>query len=231
MDWTLIGLAIAPGVSIALYVYLRDKYEREPMRLLVKSFAAGFFVVIPAALIEMWLGNTFVLDDSNSSIAVRNFLFIGLTEELCKLFCLVVIAYPKPDFNEPFDGITYAVMVSMGFATAENIMYVLDGGLHVALIRIFTAVPAHASFSVLMGYFVGLAKFERTHERLYIFLGLFSATMFHGAYDFFLSIDSIELIALGSLVALIVGIRLSFKAMKILNEHSPFKYAKFIRQM
>ncbi|MEW6061010.1 MAG: PrsW family glutamic-type intramembrane protease [Bacteroidota bacterium] len=231
MDFTLIGLAIAPGVSIALYVYLRDKYEREPMKLLLQSFAAGFFVIIPAALIEMWLGNTFALEDSVASVAIRNFLFIGLTEEACKFLCLLAIAYPKPDFNEPFDGITYAVMVSMGFATSENMMYVFDGGLHVAMVRIFTAVPAHASFSVLMGYFVGLAKFERKHERLYLFLGLFSATIFHGAYDFFLSIDSIELIALGSLAALIVGIRLSFKAMRILNEHSPFKYAKLFRQM
>ncbi|MBI2429442.1 MAG: PrsW family intramembrane metalloprotease [Ignavibacteriales bacterium] len=229
MDYTLLGLAIAPGVAIALYVYLRDKYEKEPLALLLKSFFAGFFIIVPAALIEMWFKQTFVLSGSIASIALNNFIFIGLTEELCKFICLYLVAYPKPDFNEPFDGITYAVMVSMGFATSENILYVMDGGLHVAVMRIFTAVPAHASFSILMGYFVGLAKFKK-HDRIYLLLGLVAATLFHGAYDFFLSINNIELIAFGALISLVVGIRLSFKAMRILNENSPFKYSKLLRK-
>jgi RsiW-degrading membrane proteinase PrsW (M82 family) len=228
MNLTLLGLAIAPGAAIALYVYLRDKYEREPLKLLLQTFAAGFFVIIPAAMIEVWFSKVFLLGDTLQEIAVHNFIFVGLTEEVCKFLCLYVVAYAKPDFNEPFDGITYAVMVSMGFATSENIMYVLDGGLHVALIRIFTAVPAHASFSVFMGYFVGLSKFKK-HNRVFLFLGLLTAALFHGAYDFFLSIDSMELIALGALVTLIVGIRLSFRAMKILSENSPFRYARLLR--
>lgn len=228
MEITLLGLAIAPSVAIALYVYFRDKYEKEPLRLLLKTFFAGFFAVIPAAMIEVFLFNTFPVDDANFvHVAVNNFLFVGLTEELCKYVCLFTIAFSKPDFNEPFDGITYAVMVSMGFATSENIMYVADGGYAVALLRIFTAVPAHASFAVLMGYFVGLAKFRNRHTG-FLLLGLTTATLFHGAYDFFLSINNAELIVVGALVSLIVGIRFSFKAMKILNENSPFKYSTLI---
>lgn len=228
MELTLFSLAIAPGAAIALYVYFRDKYEREPLMLLLKTFFAGFIIVLPAALIEKSLFDLFPLDNSIVAQAViNNFFFIGLTEELCKYICLYGIAYTKTDFNEPFDGITYAVMVSMGFATSENIMYVMDGGLHVAVLRMFTAVPAHASFAILMGYFVGLAKFKN-HRTPFIFLGITIATLFHGAYDFFLSIDSIELIALGALISLIVGIRLSFKAMRILNENSPFRYSTII---
>lgn len=229
MDYTLLGIAIAPGSAIALYVYLRDKYEKEPLALLLKSFFAGFFVIVPAALIELWFKQTFALSESIASIALNNFVFIGLTEELSKFICLYVVAYSKPDFNEPFDGIVYAVMVSMGFATSENILYVMDGGLHVAVLRIFTAVPAHASFSMLMGYFVGLAKFKK-HGSRYLLLGVITAALFHGVYDFFLSINSVELIALGALISLIVGIRLSFKAMKILNENSPFRYSKFVKK-
>ncbi len=229
MDYTLLSLAIAPGVAIALYVYLRDKYEKEPLSLLLKSFFAGFVVIVPAAMIELWFKQTFVLSGSIGSIALNNFVFIGLTEELAKFICLYVVAYSKPDFNEPFDGITYAVMVSMGFATSENILYVMDGGLHVAIMRIFTAVPAHASFAMLMGYFVGLAKFKK-NARGYLFLGIVTATVFHGAYDFFLSIESMELVALGAFASLAMGIRLSFKAMRILNENSPFRYARLVRK-
>lgn len=227
MELTLLGLAVAPGVAIAMYVYFRDKYEKEPLNLLLKTFFAGFFVVIPAAMIEIWLDKSIPLGNSITGIGVRNFIFIGFTEEFCKYLCLLYIAYPKADFNEPFDGITYAVMVSMGFATSENIMYVMNGGLNVAIIRLFTAVPAHASFSALMGYFVGLAKFTN-NKPLYLIAGLLTATVFHGAYNFFLSIDNTELIALGALVSLVVGARLSLKAMRILNEHSPFKYSTIL---
>lgn len=228
MELTLFGLAIAPGAAIAVYVYFRDKYEKEPLSLLLKTFIAGVFSVIPAAMLEQMfftiipLQNTTVLNT-----AVNNFLFIGLTEELCKFLFLYTVAYSRADFNEPFDGIMYAVMVSMGFATAENLLYVMNGGVGVAVARIFTAVPAHASFAVLMGYFVGLAKFRNSRSP-YLLLGIGTATVFHGAYDFFLSIDSIELIALGALVSLVIGIILSFRAMKILNEHSPFRYSTII---
>jgi RsiW-degrading membrane proteinase PrsW (M82 family) len=230
MELNLLGLAIAPGVAISIYVYFRDRYEKEPLNLLVQSFLAGFIVVTIAAVIEVFYSYVFVLDDLNvAHAAINNFFFIGFTEEICKYYCLYKIAYTKPDFNEPFDGIVYAVMVSMGFATSENILYVMNGGVTVGLLRIFTAVPAHATFGVLMGYFVGLAKF-RKEPKPYLLLGIFTATIFHGAYDFFLSINNIELLALGALVSLIIGIIFSMRAMKILNEHSPFRYSTIIAQ-
>jgi protease PrsW len=225
MELNLLGLAIAPGVAISIYVYFRDRYEKEPLNLLVQSFLAGFIVVTIAAAIEVFYSYVFVLDDLNvAHAAINNFFFIGFTEEICKYYCLYKIAYTKPDFNEPFDGIVYAVMVSMGFASSENILYVMNGGVTVGLLRIFTAVPAHATFGVFMGYFVGLAKF-RKQPKPYLLLGVFTATIFHGAYDFFLSVNNIELLALGALVSLVVGIIFSMRAMKILNEHSPFRYS------
>lgn len=227
MELSLISLALAPGIAIAFFVYFRDKYEKEPMNLLLKTFFAGFFIIIPAALIEHWLADMVPVDQTLAFIAIQNFLFVGLTEEVCKYFCLYNIAYHKKDFNEPFDGIVYAVMVSMGFATSENLLYVAEGGMHVAVLRTFTAVPAHATFAVLMGYFVGLAKFKN-HYTPYLLYGLAAATIFHGAYDFFLSIHHIELIALGALVSLLLGVRLSFKAMRILNENSPFRYSTIL---
>ena len=228
MELTVFSLAVAPGAAIALYVYFRDKYEREPLSLLLKTFFAGFFIVIPAALIESILFQILPADNSNVINAmIRNFIFIGLTEEICKYYCLYSVAYSRPDFNEPFDGITYAVMVSMGFATAENIMYVLDGGFQVAVMRVFTAVPAHATFAVLMGYFVGLSKF-RNHHSPFLILGITIAVVFHGIYDFFLTIDNIEMITLGALVSLVIALRLSFKAMKILSENSPFRYSSIV---
>lgn len=228
METTLIGLAIAPGIAIMVYVYFRDKYEKEPLSLLLKAFIAGVAVVAPTAVCEQFLFSTFALGNGIlAHAAVNNYLFIGFTEEFWKFLALYLVAFRRPDFNEPFDGIMYAVMVSMGFATAENLLYVYNGGLEVAVARIFTAVPAHGTFAVLMGYFVGLAKFRKRHSP-YLTLGLLIAVLFHGTYDLFLSIHNMELIALGALVSLAIGIRLSFRAMRILNEHSPFRYSTIV---
>jgi RsiW-degrading membrane proteinase PrsW (M82 family) len=113
-------------------------------------------------------------------------------------------------------------MVSMGFAATENIFYVLEGGYQTALLRAFTAVPAHATFGVLMGYFMGKAKFAKNRIILNLF-GLFLAIVFHGTYDFFLFIDFIPGIWVGAFLSLFVGIMLSRKAIKKHQENSLFK--------
>ena len=113
-------------------------------------------------------------------------------------------------------------MVSMGFAATENIFYVLDGGYYTALARAFTAVPAHATFGILMGYFMGKSKFSKQSKRHNI-IGLLLAILFHGAYDFFLFIDFIPGIWIGAFISLGIGILLSRKAIKIHQENSHFK--------
>ena len=77
---------------------------------------------------------------------------------------LLWYAYRKKEFDEPFDGIVYAVMVGMGFATVENISYVSQYGLMTGIMRLFMAVPAHASFAIIMGYFMGKARFSAKKE-------------------------------------------------------------------
>ena len=131
-------------------------------------------------------------------------------------------AQTNKEFNEPFDGIVYAVMVSMGFAATENIFYVLEGGYQTALLRAFTAVPAHATFGILMGYYMGKAKFSNNKIVLNL-TGLLLAIIFHGAYDFFLFIEFIPGIWVGAFVSLFIGIFLSRKAIKRHQNNSHFK--------
>jgi RsiW-degrading membrane proteinase PrsW (M82 family) len=131
-------------------------------------------------------------------------------------------AQPKNAFNESFDGVVYAVMVSMGFAVTENIFYVFEGGMETAIARAFTAVPAHSTFGILMGYFMGKAKFSKNKTALN-FVGLLLAVIFHGAYDFFLFIPFVPGIWIGAFVSLIVGVFLSRKAIRIHQKNSYFK--------
>jgi RsiW-degrading membrane proteinase PrsW (M82 family) len=219
----LMALAIAPGLAIAIYVYWRDKFEREPLSLMVKCFAFGVLSILPAIILET-LGTKVFGTYSPENIlqtAFHAFVIVGLSEEWSKYIFLRGYAYRKPDFNEPYDGITYSVMVSMGFATLENIMYVADGGFGVAILRMFLSVPAHATFGVIMGYYVGLAKF-REHSLKLRLTGLFLAAAFHGAYDFCLFLNTVPVLILGALASLIVGVILSLKAIKHHAMFSPF---------
>ena len=113
-------------------------------------------------------------------------------------------------------------MVSMGFATVENIFYVASHGFTVAILRMFTAVPLHAVTGVMMGYFMGLAKFKKNNQPM-LFLGMLVPVLFHGSYDYFIFIRHYPYMILGALVSLIVGLVLSFKAIHLNLGRSPFK--------
>lgn len=222
---TLLLSAIAPVFIIVFYIYLKDKYEKEPKRLILYTFLLGAIVSVIITTILYLIFDLFLPLPDDFSVQqqfIKAFFVVALIEEFSKYVIIRYYAQPKAAFNEPFDGIVYAVMVSLGFALTENIMYVFQGGLEVALLRAFTAVPAHATFGILMGYFMGKAKFngKRIGDNL---IGLLLAILFHGAYDFFLFIEFIPGIWIGAFVSLIIGIILSVKAIKIHQQNSHFK--------
>lgn len=223
MDHSLLALAIAPSLAIIIYIYQKDKYEKEPIGLLAMCFLLGIISTIPTIIIGKTASFLYPNTGSVFSNFIHAFWIVALVEESCKFVFLRYYIFPKKDFNEPYDGILYSVMISLGFATLENILYVMNGGYEVAISRMFTAVPAHASFAVLMGYYAGKAKFKHEKSGKLLFKGLMAATLFHGLYDFFLFVHNIPNLFIGAFVSLIVVIYLSNKAIKAHVEGSPFK--------
>lgn len=220
----LILLALAPGVAICLFIFHRDAYNREPKLNLLLSFVLGAVIIFPAALAERALWQT-AADTGIERIFIKAFFVVALTEELAKFLVFRLYSYTRKSFDEPLDGIVYAVVVSMGFATLENIMYVSKYGWQVGLMRMFLSVPAHATFGVLMGYHAGKAKFEPNRENQLLFMGLFWSVLFHGVYDFCLFLQGTDVVRgyisdgalfLSAIVSFIVAIRLS---MKHIREH------------
>lgn len=220
----LLFLALAPTLAIAWFVWFKNEYQKEPLKHVAVSFFLGVLSAIPAVYFSITLGKIFPVDYSDiGSVAIHAFIVVALAEEFAKFLVLRFYAYRQPEFDEPYDGIVYGVMVSLGFAAIENVLYVAEGGLSVALLRMFTAVPAHASFGIIMGYYFGLAWQNKTFEKQHIFRGLLAATLFHGVYDFFLMQQNYPAFWVFSFLGLVVSIRLSFKAMKNHNNASPFK--------
>ncbi len=214
-----------PILIVIIYIYIKDKYEKESKRVLLVSFMLGAILSIVITTLLYVFFDLFLPLPDNYSIwqqFVKAFFVVGLIEEFSKYIMVRYYAQPRKGFNEPFDGIVYAVMVSMGFAAVENLFYVLQGGIEVALIRAVTAIPAHATFAILMGYYMGKAKFSNNRIKWNL-IGLLLAVLFHGAYDFFLFIGFIPGISIGAFISLIIGIILSRRAIKAHQKISYFK--------
>ncbi|MGV6844500.1 MAG: PrsW family intramembrane metalloprotease [Lutibacter sp.] len=221
----LLIIALAPVVVVIIYIYLKDKYEKEPKKLLFFSFLWGAIgsIILSTILYQLY---AVVFPPFNPKNIFEQFikalLMVGLVEETSKYVIIRYYAQPKKAFNEPFDGIVYAVMVSMGFAFVENLFYVFEGGFNTGILRAFTAIPAHATFAIIMGYFMGKAKFSNNKIILNL-TGLALAILFHGLYDFFLFINFIPGVSIGAFLSLFVGIILARKAIKRHQDQSYFK--------
>lgn len=227
MSNTLLLLAAAtlPSLAIAYWIYHEDHHEKEPKLMLLWAFLCGCASTIPAIIGQSFFPH---LQNANSLFDTAVFAFgvVALTEELSKYLLFKRFVYPRKDFNEPIDGIVYGVMVGLGFATLENVMYVFnagDDGLSTALGRAFTAVPAHAAFGVLMGAYIGLAKFFPEKRAIYTFIGVGLAIFFHGAYDFFLMQQVYSGMAIMAIFTLVWGMNMSRGLIRVGRELSPFK--------
>jgi RsiW-degrading membrane proteinase PrsW (M82 family) len=220
---SLFALAIAPGAAIMLYIYLKDKHEREPLGLLIISFLYGGLSTMLTLFIS-WPVNALILTKEDDVVhQFVNALFkVALVEEFSKFFFVRFILFYNRNFNEPFDGIVYAVMVSMGFATLENVLYVYQYGYTTGIMRMFTAVPAHATFAILMGYFLGKAKFTHRKAFYYSVIALLMAAVFHGAYDYFIFISYLPGLWTGAIISLVICLLLSRKAIRLHQQSSPF---------
>ena len=168
-------LATAPALFWLWIYYRRDRWEKEPKALVLRTFCLGAAAALPCYLIEGLLPGLGVLFD--------NFVRVGLTEELGKFAVLWFFVYRRPEFNEPMDGIVYGAAAALGFAALENVLYALFLGEHVLLPRAFTSTLAHVGFTGVLGYHLGIAKNNPARARRRILRGFVLAVALHGIYD------------------------------------------------
>lgn len=193
----MLSLAILPSIVLLFYIYKKDKRDKEPMKLLMGCFAVGVFSVIPSVLMETIteeIISVFCVEGSFFYAVLDGFVVAALAEETFKYLLLKEKTWKSTEFNCNFDGIIYAVFVSLGFATCENIFYVMDGGIGVAILRFFTAVPSHACDAVFMGYYYSKAKQasllgDTVGEEKYKRKSLVIPLLLHGLYDCLISFE------------------------------------------
>jgi RsiW-degrading membrane proteinase PrsW (M82 family) len=219
---TILIASLAPVFIILFYIYFRDKYDREPILLLLKLLVAGALIVLPIAFMEKLLTGMMPPLGRVGEAAYHAFIVAGITEEVFKFAVIYLLVWRSPQFDEKFDGIVYAVFVSLGFAAVENILYVLQNGYQTAMVRALTAVPAHALFGVTMGYYLGIARMYEELRSSYLSKAVLIPVILHGIYDFILMVQIGWLLML--FIPYVVYLYMAgMKKMKILSETSIFK--------
>ena len=211
-DLVLIAAAVIPAVFLMIRAYRSDRLEKEPPRLLWSLVIAGVLSSLIALIAERVLSavlNLAVPAHSSLYSVLLYFVIVAFSEEGAKYLMLKRRTWRSPEFNCQYDGIVYALFVSLGFALWENISYVMTYGFGTAVIRALTAIPGHACFGVFMGVFYARAKqYERSGgepvSKQYRILSVVVPALLHGAYDYIASSQRGVLFFVGFIVILFV---------------------------
>lgn len=229
--WTL-AVAVVPAIVLIVYILIRDKYEREPVGKIVKAFFLGMLSV-PLDLILIFIFDLdtvpYIFDSAVMQQIATAFFSAAIPEELSKFLILILIIWRSKDFNERMDGIVYAVCVSMGFATVENVMYVFEDP-SCAWGRALFAVPGHFLDAVLMGFFLSMAKFTVKRRGWNWMMTLVAPILAHGIYDSILMVSDVVSEGFATLLTILFYVfifllwRLCLKKISQHVEASPFRY-------
>ena len=208
MDLTLL-ITIGVPLFIVFAVIYSDRF-REPTDLVIKTFVAGIIMCFPAAEL-----NNLIIPSYEYAYRA------GLTEEILKFLVLYFYIMPKSAFNEPMDAIVYGVVVSLGFATFENISYVYLGGFEtdsfsLAIMRAISAIPMHATCGIIMGYFFGLYAF--TNSINFLIKSLIFPIAIHATYNFLTLYDFFFLYFLVIVMVYARGLHTEFAELQLYKQ-------------
>lgn len=193
-NFILFVLALLPVIILGYYTYSQDN-EKEPKWLLIKLFLGGLFSAFLTVILSIFIRTIFPIFSNDIAyfnsiqLLIYTFGVVAFVEEFSKFIILYIISYNNKEYNQLYDMVVYSVFVSLGFAWIENLLYVYEGGIAIALTRLVFAVPTHASVAVFMGYYLSLAKLSQINKKegfriKYVLCSLFIPTFLHGIYDF-----------------------------------------------
>lgn len=181
-------ITILPSLLIVTFFVMSDKFP-EPTNQIIKIFFYGILICFPAFFLNTALIDVYSSTGISDGL-ISSFLSAAPVEEVLKFTVLYSLVYKMKDFNEPIDGVVYGVTVSLGFATLENIYYVYvlndyfdTSSQSLAVLRSFSAIPAHGVFGAVMGYF--FMKYSFISKQNNLALCMIVPILLHGSYNFF----------------------------------------------
>jgi len=209
--WIYVSAIIAPALVWIIYFYYKDRFQPEPWRNLGLTYLLGlmtafacvnFFELLP------YLGipeDPSVLTESHGwPFLIYSIGITGLVEEFFKLLPFLIVVLQLKDFDEKIDGIVYASVIALGFASFENARYLAYMEGFELLGRAIASPLTHTIFSSIWGYTVGVAHMRHKSVTAASLKGLALAAIVHGLFNFFTTSSAFRIIS--SLLILVIWI-------------------------
>lgn len=181
--FSILSAGIAPAIALMSFFYLKDRFT-EPIPLIIRIFILGALLVFPIMFIQYVFNSEGLLDNA----FIPSYFVVALMEEFFKWFIFFHVIYNHSEFDAHYDGIVYAVSISLGFATLESILYLFTNGIEYAFFRAFFPVSSHALFGVIMGYYFGKAKMNHVHIKRNLVFAFLIPFLLHGMYNYMLNV-------------------------------------------
>lgn len=178
----ILSAGVAPAFALMSFFYLKDRFT-EPLHLIFRTFIYGAILVLPI----MFMQYALQAEGIGNGDFVHSFMIVAFMEEFFKWFIFIYTIYHHTAFDAHYDGIVYAVAISLGFATVENSLYLVSNGIEYAFSRALFPVSSHALFGVIMGFYFGKAKMESSHKKWNLTFALFVPLLLHGVYNYILT--------------------------------------------
>lgn len=196
-------LGLVPMSIYAFVLTWFDRYEREPIWLMVAVFLWGAIVAAGSAFILNTVFGIAVFTLTNSAGAAdfgAAVFSAPLVEETVKgMAVLAVYLYFRREFDSLLDGIIYGSLVGFGFAATENVNYIFsgfsDGGVEgavmITVVRAVGIAFLHATLTSCTGLGLAFLRLNRSGWRyLAPVVGYGAAIFFHAAHNFLASLGS-----------------------------------------
>lgn len=158
-------LALVPALVWLVVFYVQDHAEPEPKRYVAAVFVLG--ALLATAIGQPLINDVFRVNEwaggSTLLQLVAGITIVGAIQQFLQYAAVRYSIFNSAEYDERIDGIIYGAAAGLGYATALNVMFVVNNGgvdLGVGAIRIAVTALAHASFAGVGGYFLGRAKFE-----------------------------------------------------------------------
>ena len=215
-------IAFAPGLFWLWFFVRLDRLRPSSRRWIALTFLLGMVSTVPAGLVSYILipEDLFSPNATLASISVSMLLVVGPVEETCKFLAIRLGVYRSLHFEEPMDGLVYGAAASLGFASLENLLYVLTYGPEVMLLRAPFSTLAHLVFGSLWGYGLGLRRVG--HGARVVWGSLAGAAVFHGVFNILVFSPAPWL----GLILIAVGGVGAYRLFKWGQSVSPFRYQR-----
>jgi RsiW-degrading membrane proteinase PrsW (M82 family) len=176
-----------PALLAMAYVDRLDAKRPEPQRTLRRVALAGAVSGVLVVALGTVLRPLGPLAGTYAAAFYDAFVVAALPEEAVKLAAMLLFAWRRPEFDERMDGIVYGARAGLGFALVENVVYLLliphslAEFVSLFVARALLAVPGHAAWGAILGYFAARRRFDGRGPGM--LGGYLLAVLLHGLYD------------------------------------------------